>query len=186
MYLTSKIAQKTISLTNGKEVVIREAVATDARELIAYVQKIAGETDFLTLGPGEFSSCVTAEEDYIEDFAAGDNRIFLIAEINGHIIGVSHFGGGETIRMHHTGEFGVGVFKEYWSQGIGLALMEQLLGWARNSGMIRKINLRVHKDNKRAIDLYVRLGFKSEGVKTREFCIDGIFYDAILMGLEID
>lgn len=52
--------------------------------------------------------------------------------------------------------------------------------------IIRKINLRVRSDNHSAISLYKKSGFVSEGTITREFFINGKFFDAIHMGLEIE
>lgn len=50
----------------------------------------------------------------------------------------------------------------------------------------RKINLRVRTDNAAGIKLYKKLGFLEEGKLKRDFCIDGEFYDSLLMGLLID
>lgn len=41
---------------------IREAVKEDATELVAYLHKISGESNFLTFGPGELSVSVSAKE----------------------------------------------------------------------------------------------------------------------------
>ena len=56
----------------------------------------------------------------------------------------------------------------------------------QGTGVIRKINLRVHVNNLRAIKLYERFGFKVEGRITREYSVDGQFYDNLAMGLHID
>ena len=64
--------------------------------------------------------------------------------------------------------------------------MEFLIKWARNSQIIKKINLQVRTSNKWAIHLYEVLGFKIEGKITRGFFIDEEFIDLYMMGLEID
>lgn len=45
---------------------IREAVKGDATELVTYLHKIGGESDFLTFRMGELSVSVSAEEVMLE------------------------------------------------------------------------------------------------------------------------
>ena len=60
---------------------------------------------------------------------------------------------------------------------------QKLIEWAKTSGVVTKINLRVRTDNPRAIALYERKGFTFEGTIRRELLIDGVYYDHHLMGL---
>lgn len=110
----------------------------------------------------------------------------IVAEIERKIIGLLNFSGGKRARTLHTGEFGVSVLKAYWGQGVGTSLIEYLINWCKENGVIRKINLRVRSDNASAIHVYKSLGFKEEGLITRDFYIDNKFYDSIQMGLSID
>jgi len=110
----------------------------------------------------------------------------IIALVGDRVIGSLHFTGGARARIHHTGEFGVSVFKDYWGQGIGTAMVQELIHWSKDSKVIRKLNLRVRSDNDRAIRVYEKLGFVQEGLITREFFISEQFYDCICMGLNAD
>ena len=175
-----------IKLKDGKAVLIRRAVKGDAKRLIGYVEQIAGETDFLTFGPGEFNMSVEDEEKFIESHLESVNQILLIAEAEGEIVGGLSFSSENRPRKLHTGEVGVSVLKAYWRLGIGKGLLDGLIEWAKSNRVISKINLKVRCENLRAIRLYKRLGFVSEGVVSREYFIDGKFYDALLMGLEIN
>jgi RimJ/RimL family protein N-acetyltransferase len=76
--------------------------------------------------------------------------------------------------------------KDYWDQGIGSVMVEQLAKWAKASNVVRKINLRVRSDNYRVIHVYEKLGFQHEGLTTRDFYKDGEFYDSNRMGMNID
>ncbi|MBO0797135.1 MAG: GNAT family N-acetyltransferase, partial [Ktedonobacteraceae bacterium] len=89
-------------------------------------------------------------------------------------------------RTRHAGEFGISVLRKYWNLGIGGRMLTYLIDWARQSGIIRKINLRVRVDNLPAIHLYEKHGFVREGHITREFYLHGQFVDSYVMGLEID
>lgn len=175
-----------IHLKSGETVALREAVKEDAPELVIYLKKISGESDFLTFGYGELSISISDEEALLEDSRNAFNKIMIVALVGDKVIGNLHFAGGTRARIRHTGEFGVSVLKDYWNQGIGYAMVQELIQWAKASYIIRKINLRVRSDNKRAIHMYEKLGFVKEGLITREFLISGQFYDSIHMGLCID
>jgi RimJ/RimL family protein N-acetyltransferase len=78
------------------------------------------------------------------------------------------------------------VRQAYAGKGVGRALLELLIAWAEGSGVIRKLDLKVRADNLNAIRLYERLGWKIEGVVTRDLCVDGVYHDALYMGRWVD
>ena len=174
------------TLPDGRRLVLREAVLQDAEEMIVFVQKTLGESDYLLFEPGEFRPSVGEQRQLLEQCARSDPHLYLIAEVDGEMAGMLHFQPGKRKRNAHAGEFGISVRKKYWGMSIGRQLLQALLQWARQTGKIRKINLRVRTDNERAIRLYRSVGFKVEGTISREFCIDGRFYDAHWMGIELD
>ena len=180
------MVSKNIEPKNGQVLVIREAQKKDAAGVLEYVNKMAGETDYLTFGKGEFNMSLEDEEKFLESCKESDNQLFVVAEVAGTIIGNLSFKGGDKPRILHMGEVGVTVLKKYWGLGIGTSLVETLIEWAKSSGIIKKLNLRVRPDNDRAIRLYERFGFVREGLISREHFIDGKFYDSIFMGLQID
>lgn len=177
---------KECRLKNGQTLTIRPARKEDAAAVIDYLSIIGGESDYLTFGQGGFGATTEREEAFIEDMARSDNQLMLGAWLGGELAGHLGFNAGQRERTRHMGEVGVTVRKKYWSLGIGSELLKYLLAWARESRVIRKINLRVRSDNRRAIALYQRLGFVEEGLITREFMIDRIFYDCIQMGIKVD
>ncbi|WCK56736.1 GNAT family N-acetyltransferase [Aneurinibacillus sp. Ricciae_BoGa-3] len=123
------------------------------------------------------------QADEIEKFYESDNQLFLLEEINGKIVGNLTFRCGTRPRTVHAGEFGLTILQEYSGLGIGRRLMEFMLGWARDTKRIYKINLRVRDGNNRAIQLYRKMGFIEEGRIKRGFLIGEKFHDAILMEL---
>lgn len=165
---------------------IRRGEPGDAAAFLAYLRKMGGETEFVTFGPEGINLTEEEEAAYIAKTNASDNAIFLLAVADGEIVGGLTFNGGTRARLRHTGEFGVSVLREWWGRGVAGALITEMLRWARRSGVVRKINLRVRADNRRAIRLYERLGFVHEGRVTRDIQIDGHFYDNLAMGIEID
>jgi hypothetical protein len=66
------------------DVIIREAKAEDAGQLIALVQKISSEPDVdIALSPGEFNLTIAVEQEILAEFAASENSIYLVAEAGG-------------------------------------------------------------------------------------------------------
>ena len=173
-------------IINKERLIIRKANKSDAKALIDYLSIIGGESDFLTFGLGEFGRSVEQEEEFIENILMKNNALFIIAEVNGKVVGNLNFSGGPRQRTAHIGEFGVSVLKEYWGNGIGEELIKYLIDWSKNSAIIRKINLKVRTDNARGIQLYKKLGFLEEGILKRDFLINSKFYDSVLMGLLIN
>ena len=156
-------------MINKERLIIRKANKSDAKALIDYLSIIGGESDFLTFGLGEFGRTVEQEEEFIENILMKNNALFIIAEVNGKVVGNLNFSGGPRQRTAHIGEFGVSVLKEYWGNGIGEELIKYLIDWSKNSSIIRKINLKVRTDNARGIQLYKKLGFLEEGILKRDF-----------------
>lgn len=175
-----------MKLKDGRVLTIREAVKGDAKALIEYLDKISSETEFVTAEPGEIKLSIESEEKFIENHHKFDNWLFIVAEVDKRIVGSLDFAGGRRQRTKHAGEFGVSVLKTYWGLGVGRALMLYMVDWAKKTGIVKKINLRVREGNERAIQLYRKLEFKKEGIISRGLCIHGKNYSFILMGLEID
>lgn len=177
---------KEILLKNGQVCVLKQADEQDADNILEYVNCVCGETDFLAFGKGDIDWTVEKERTFIRDHLNCDNKLLVIAEVQENINGIIGFTGDERKRLRHTGEFGMMVSRKYWSIGIGSALVECMIEWAKASGIVRKINLRVRVDNQRALRLYERFGFTKEGLVSRQFKLADKFYDAYFMGLGID
>ena len=155
----------------------------DAPALLEYVECISGESDFLTFGPGEFELTVAEEATFLRTCHTTENQVYLLGLIADTIVASLHFSGGRRARVQHSGEFGMSVRRANWGCGIGACMLDALIEWARNSSMIRKVNLRVRTDNLRAIRLYTRKGFQVEGTLHQEIFLHGTSFDHSWMGL---
>ena len=173
------------SLTDGRILVIREASSKDAAVLLEYLSRISQETDFLTFGPGEFLLTKEEEARYLEKINSADNCLYLVALIAAELAGILILEAGSRPRIRHSGELVISVLKEFWGNGIASDLIDALVSWARNGKIIKKINLKVRADNKRAISLYRRKGFLVEGRLKKQIFLKGKYFDNLFMGLEI-
>jgi len=86
----------------------------------------------------------------------------------------------------HVADLGLMVAAEWRRQGIGRALLETAVEWARGAG-VRKIELHVFPHNEGAIKLYDDFGFEREGYRKAHYRrSSGEFVDAILMAYRVD
>ncbi len=159
---------------------VRQAIPTDAADVIALFEKLYAESTFLLYEPGEMKRPV---ETYAKRMAEGYEKqkwMMFVAEVDEELVGVAYASRGDAKRTSHSCLFGLGVLAAHWRQGIGQALMNALEDWAKDHG-IHRIELTVISTNTRAIQLYERLGFGREGLKRRSQKVDQHYVDEYLM-----
>jgi RimJ/RimL family protein N-acetyltransferase len=172
-------------LRDQRQVTVRPARGEDAQATLDHLAAIYTESNFLTRGPGDFERNLSAQEDFIRAYSEAPLKLFLVALVATELVATLTFSGNPLPRLRHTGELGMAVRKAFWDLGIGSSLLDLLIDWARTTGVITKLNLRVRSDNTRAIHLYQRKGFVTEGTVTREHLIDGRYFSQDCMGLEL-
>lgn len=85
------------SLKDGRPAELREAVPSDAEDMIDYLRCIGGESDFLTFGKDAFSMSVAEEEAYIKSFQSS-NRILLVVYVHGQLAAMGNLTVGGSCR----------------------------------------------------------------------------------------
>jgi len=172
-----------MKLKNGCELIIRKAEKKDAQQLINYLATVRGETDNLLAGANDSLITVEQEEVFIEKFNSAKASIFLVGVIDGTIVCAGSVSGKTRERVSHRGTVAMSVLKKYWGIGVGTALLNALVDFAKNTGTLEILDLGVRADNTRAINLYTKIGFKEIGRYPKFFKINGEYYDDILMNL---
>jgi RimJ/RimL family protein N-acetyltransferase len=82
----------------------------------------------------------------------------------------------------HVGVLGMGLLPPFRGKGIGTALIRRSLAAARAFGFHR-VELTVRENNTRAIELYKRIGFETEGVHRDAVEVDGAYENLIFMAV---
>lgn len=154
------------------------------QKVIEYVNRVSGESDYLSFGENEFMTTVEEEREVIRSYRERDNCLIIAARLGGNIVGLLTFEGGRRERLKHRGEFGLTVSKEYWGMGIGKRLIEYMIKAVKESGITR-IGLQVRVDNVRAIKLYSNLGFEIEGRIKKFMKIKEKYFDFLQMGFDL-
>ena len=166
--------------------ILRCPTKYDAVELSKLRVKIDGETENLDRESGEALLTPEDFEKLIYEDGVAEKTIFLVAEVEGKIIGFTRLEGSKLSRFRHKAEFGICISKDYWGHGIGKVLLENILMWADTVG-IEKISLTVVQTNLKAIQLYKRYGFVEEGLLIKDrIHKDGSYYNTVIMGRLLD
>ena len=97
------------------------------------------------------------------------------------MVGEAGLSGCSRPRLKHVGSLGMMVHPEFWGQGVGSALMEAMMDVADNYLMLVRVELEVFTDNQRAIRLYERFGFETEGVRRMAAVRQGRYADLQVM-----
>ena len=87
-----------LGLRDGRALLIREAEAADTEAALAYVERVASETTFLTMEPGELGLTVAQVAAYFQACHDSPNQLTLLAVVDG--VHRGHGGGCELAPAH--------------------------------------------------------------------------------------
>ncbi len=112
-------------------------------------------------------------------------QVYLIAEENGKLIGSSSLDL-KAERQNHMAELGITVLKDYRKIGLGTRLIKEVLKTAKKELKPKPeiIILGAYANNKIAISLYQKIGFKIVAQIPKQFKFHGRLIDEIVMILE--
>jgi RimJ/RimL family protein N-acetyltransferase len=155
--------------TNGILLTFRSAEPREAKAILRLMQRSYEESPYLATRREEFDASPTRIKAWIESHLMSPGKLMIVAEHRNQLIGMIDFTSSSKQRLQHVGEFGLSVAADWQRRGIGRALLQSLITWARASAVIEKIELQVFSENLSAIQLYRSLDFREEG--RRKFAI---------------
>ncbi|CAM1345646.1 GNAT family N-acetyltransferase [Tenacibaculum amylolyticum] len=180
-----KIKPKTITLKNGKEILIRQCEVNDAEHLRNTIKTYIKDSKYIPKLQEEFKLSISQGEDWIKSFIDRPNSLLLIAEFDNKIIGNIDLTGNPRKVMEHTAVIGMGMLAEWRNSGLGTELMKAAISWAKNNPILEILWLQVYTDNKLGVGLYQKMGFTENGIIKNFFKQDGIYFDNLTMSLEV-
>ena len=177
---------KTVLLAGGVELLVRNAVASDARAPRETMQRTHAQTDYLLSYPDEQSVDDEQEARSLEETERSGNEVEIVAIIDGRIVGSAGVSAVRSRRkVTHRARFGISILKEYWGMGIGRMLTDASIDCARRAGYTQ-LELEVVADNERAVLLYRRAGFEEYGRNPRDYRSAAVGYQELMhMRLEL-
>ena len=142
----------------------------------------------LRLFPSSFGT--SWEEECCQPLSWWQNRLAgparnLGAEVDGELVGILSVSLNLRVKLAHNAEIGaVYVRPAFHRRGVATLLMQSAMETLRSgefSGRAIFATLNVTAGNDSARRLYERFGFTVCGQLERVLCVDGIFYDELLM-----
>lgn len=179
--------EKKIILKDGRTAILKSPCVEDAQMQLDFITKCCGETDFLARYPEEWA-CMTTESEakWIKNNRTSPNALGISCYIDGEIVGSCdiNFKGG--IKTSHRATVSISVLKKYWGNGIGSAMLAELIAAAQARPEIGIVELELIEGNDRAKALYEKYGFKIVGERPNAFKLkDGRLLKEYFMQKEI-
>ena len=153
---------------------VRPASVADARPMAELFAAVAEERSGIASEPP-----VDVEQRTAQFTASIAESIVAVAD--GQIVGMIH----TDVRRYGVGELGMLVDCEWRGRGVGSALIQATIAWARDQGL-HKLSLEVFAQNTAAIALYRKCGFVEEGHRVKHYRrANGELWDSLIMGLPL-
>jgi ribosomal protein S18 acetylase RimI-like enzyme len=165
------------------EFTIRHGAPGDAGELVALAREVGAEPEGWLISTSDWRG-VSDERRYLRTVRRSRDAAVFVAEAPEGIVGRLSVGRDPHPASAHVADLGLLVAKSHRRMGIGRALLEQAVEWARQSG-VTKLELHVFPHNGPAIELYESFGFEREGYRRGHYRRGRELVDAILMAYEV-
>jgi RimJ/RimL family protein N-acetyltransferase len=164
---------------------IRRADPRDAAGLVELGKAVGAEPGGWLITTSDWRS-VADERRYLRAVKRYPHAAVYVAEDeSGEVVARLSLARDQHPASAHVADLGLMVARHHRRRGIGRALLEQAVEWARASG-VEKLELHVFPHNEAAIRLYAAAGYRREGYRTRHYRrSDGSYVDAILMARDV-
>lgn len=173
-------------IKNEKIFTIRQPLEKDVEVLALYMNEISTEKTFVALQGEQTTKKETM--DYITRIKKNirnKKEICLLLFCKKELIGVADVALRQKI-YEHIGNTSITIKKKFRGNGLGALLMERLLTESVHLVGIKKIILQVFGNNKPAISLYEKIGFKEYGRLPKAIKWRGKYVDEILMYKDVN
>lgn len=174
-------------LKDGRHALIRSPRDEDIQGMLDYLYISAGETEFILRYPEECSKYTAEGEKKLFDrINMSDNEAMLVCLVDGKVAGNCQITWSKGMKTRHRAAVAIALLKEYWNQGIGTRMFQELIRIAEENPNIRQMELDFVEGNTRARALYEKMGFRITGVRPNAIRLkDGTLLNEYTMIREI-
>lgn len=166
-----------------KEIYFSEAEPADAVAFIAFMNQVAKETDYLVMDESGFRFSLEEMERIFKAGIENPGELCLLAKVGTEVIGAISVKSSKQFRISHIGNIFIAIRKEYWGHGLGTILLDEVIHWAEEMDVLKRLELTVQVRNQAAVHLYQKMGFTIEGTQVRGARTDeGEWLDLYYMG----
>lgn len=182
-----RIREFTYSMKDGRQALIRSPKEEDIQGMLDYLYRSAGETEFIIRYPEECGIYTADMEKALFDRVNdADNEAMLVCLVDGKVAGNGQIAWKKSLKTRHRAAVAIALLKEYWNQGIGTRMFEEMIRIAEENEQILQMELEFIEGNRRARALYEKMGFRITGVRPNAIRLkDGTLLNEYTMIREI-
>jgi L-amino acid N-acyltransferase YncA len=166
--------------SDGFEFSIRRAREEDLTGLVGVIRQAIGEGKYVD---AETVADVIDHEEVLTRSNELEARLFFVACVESDVVGWVNLNINETEKLDHTAKLTVGLLEEYRGLGIGSALLERGVRWAREHDLEKLYNS-VPAPNEDAIEFLTAHDWETEAVRENHYKYDGEYMDEVMMATE--
>ena len=153
-------------LKDGRSALLRSPKDEDVQGMLDYLYISAGETDFILRYPEECNKYTPeSEKDFFDHTNESENDAMIVCLVDGKVAGNCQISWSNGIKTRHRASVAIALLSEYWHQGIGTRMFQEMIHIAENNSEILQIELDFIEGNSRARALYEKMGFRITGVR---------------------
>ena len=167
-----------------KDFIIRRATPGDAPSLVELGRAVGTEPAGWLISDSTWRG-VSDERRYLRAVRRHAHAAVFVAETEERVVGRLSLARDDHPASSHVADLGLMVAAGQRRRGIGRALLEAAVEWAREAG-VRKLELHVFPHNAPAIALYEGFGFRREGYRRGHYRRGAQYIDAILMAYDVE
>ena len=181
------IKNTAFTLKDGRKALLRSPKDEDIRGVLDYLYVSAGETEFILRYPEECGKYTYEGEKALFDrINASDNEAMLVCIVDGKVAGNCQIAWKTGIKTRHRASVAIALLKEFWNQGIGTRMFEEMIRIAEANENLIQMELEFVEGNTRARALYEKMGFRITGVNPNAIRLrDGTLLNEYCMIREI-
>ena len=153
-------------LKDGRHALIRSPKDEDIQGMLDYLYISAGETEFILRYPEECSKyTLEGEKALVDRINGSENEAMLVCLVDGKVAGNCNIVWNTGMKTRHRATVAIALLKEYWNQGIGTRMFQEMIRIAEDNPNILQMELDFVEGNTRARALYEKMGFRITGVR---------------------
>ena len=154
------------TLKDGREALLRSPLPEDVPGTLEYLVKSAGETNFIIRYPEECGKYTPEGElKLFERKNESPNEAMIVCLVDGKIAGNCEIAFYGQIKYRHRATVAIALLKDYWNQGIGTRMFQELIRIAEGREGLLQMELEFAEGNSRARALYEKMGFRITGLR---------------------
>ena len=174
-------------LKDGRKALLRSPKEEDIAGTLEYLYVSAGETEFIVRYPEECGKYTPEKEK--ELFArknSSENEAMLVCIVDGKVAGNCEITFKTNMKTKHRAVVAIALLSEYWNQGIGTRMFQELIRLAESREDVLQMELEFIEGNARARHLYEKMGFRITAVHPNAIRLkDGTLLNEYMMIREV-